>query len=70
MGDGRVAGIVSPCAAMQVRNAISAAPNWPPGPRPKPPFGRSEAQAVMAFLNADSAANLLGPPLAGAAGTS
>jgi hypothetical protein len=63
IGDGRVAGIVSPCAAMQARNAMSAAPNWPPAPRPNPPFGRSDAQAVMAFLNAGLAANAPGPPL-------
>jgi hypothetical protein len=44
---GRVAGIVTPCEAMHVRNAWNAAVNLPP--KPNPPAGRSDAQACRAL---------------------
>jgi len=47
-GDGRAVGMVSPCDAMQVRNAWNAAPNRPP-PNPNPPAGRNDAHACRAF---------------------
>jgi hypothetical protein len=46
---GRVAGIVTPCEAMHVRNAWNAAVNLPPNP----PAGRSFAHACRAFSIAE-----------------
>jgi hypothetical protein len=45
-----VAGIVTPCEAMHVRNAWNAAVNLPP---PNPPAGRSFAHACRAFSIAE-----------------
>jgi hypothetical protein len=49
---GRVVGMASPCDDMQLRNASKAVAKPPPNPWPKPPDGRSDAQASAACWNA------------------
>src|ERR1700733_6986557 len=65
----RGAGSAAPWAAMKLRKAWSAVPNWPPPPpkpRPKPPPGRRAAHAWRAAANAELPAP--GPPLGRTAG--